>query len=72
MMKRLRGRDNFDDKPKAIQKRIEIFTAKTLPVIETYCHKIVEVDATKPVHEITEEMLKALTGDLEGGGRSVL
>ena len=22
MMKRLRGRDNFDDKPKAIQKRI--------------------------------------------------
>jgi len=72
MFARLEGRDNFDDQPKAIQKRIETFNQKTMPVIEKYCHKIVEVDATKPVHEITEEMLKALTGDLEYGGRSVL
>merc|ERR1711872_838200 len=56
MLERLTKRDNFDDRPKAIQKRIEIFTSKTIPVIETYCHKTVEVDGTKPVHEITEEM----------------
>eukprot|EP00092_Neocalanus_flemingeri_P018275 GFUD01019778.1.p1 GENE.GFUD01019778.1~~GFUD01019778.1.p1 ORF type:complete len:216 (+),score=55.21 GFUD01019778.1:26-649(+) len=72
MFDRLKKRDNFDDQPNSIQKRIETFTAKTLPVIEKYCHKIVQVDATKPVHEITEEMLKALTGELEHGGRSVL
>merc|ERR1712215_204151 len=72
MYERLMKRDNFDDSPKSVQKRIETFTAKTLPVIEKYCHKIVEVDATKPIHEITEEMLKALTGELEHGGRSVL
>ena len=72
MFERLKKRDNFDDQPKSIQKRIEIFTAKNMPVIEKYCHKIVEVDGTKPVHEITEQMLKALTGDLESGGRSVL
>jgi len=72
MMDRLRKRDNFDDQPKSIQKRIETFTSKTLPVIEKYCHKIVEVDGTKPVHDITEEMLKALTGDLASGGRSIL
>ena len=72
MFARLEKRLNFDDQPKSIQKRIETFTAKTLPVIEKYCHKTVEVDAIKPVHEITEEMLKALTGDLEYGGRSIL
>jgi len=72
MLERLTKRDNFDDRPKSIQNRIQIFNTKTMPVLETYCHKTVEVDGMKPVHEITEDMLKALTGDLESGGRSIL
>ena len=37
---RLTKRDNFDDKPSAIEKRIETFESKTLPVVEKYKYKV--------------------------------
>ena len=39
MRGRLDLRDNFDDKPGAVNKRIETFQMKTLPVLEKYKYK---------------------------------
>ena len=39
MRGRLDKRENFDDKPDAVNKRIETFQSKTLPVLETYKYK---------------------------------
>ena len=39
MRGRLDKRENFDDKPDAVNKRIEIFQSKTLPVLEKYKYK---------------------------------
>jgi len=72
MVDRLTKRANFDDKQDAITKRVQIYEQKTLPVLEKYCHKVVKVSADRPIPEVAEDMLKALQGELEGGGRSVL
>ena len=69
MIRRLTNRDHFDDKPEAIKKRIETFGRKTLPVIEKYNCKTVEVDASLERDEQTEVVLKALSGTLKHGGR---
>merc|ERR1712055_797206 len=55
-----------------LTKRVQIYEQKTLPVLEKYCHKVVKVSADRSVPEVAEDMLKALQGELEGGGRSVL
>merc|ERR1712020_119610 len=68
---KLDQRDNFDDKP-AVNKRIETFQEKTIPVLEKYKYKIVEVDAKMPAYEQTDVVLEALTGNLKHGGRSIL
>ena len=39
MRGRLAKRENFDDKPGAVDKRIDIFQSKTIPVLETYKYK---------------------------------
>ena len=39
MRGRLDQRDNFDDKPEAVNKRIQTFQEKTLPVLEKYKYK---------------------------------
>jgi len=72
MVTRLTNRANFDDKPAAITKRVNIYKEKTLPVLEKYTHKTVKVDANRGVDEVFEDMVKSLTGELEGGGRSVI
>ena len=39
MRGRLDQRENFDDKPQAVNKRIETFQGKTIPVLEKYKYK---------------------------------
>ena len=68
---RLTKRDNFDDKPGAIEKRIDTFTNKTLQVVEKYVHKTVEIDAKVPVEEQSQLILEGLTGNLKHGGRGL-
>jgi len=72
MVARLEKRANFDDKKESILKRIEIYEKKTLPVLEKYCHKVVKVDANRPAADIFPDVLKALQGELESGGRAVI
>lgn len=72
MLQRLTDRNNFDDKREAIEKRIEIFEKKTLPVIEKYNCKTVEVDASLERDEQNKTVLEALTGTLKHGGRGLI
>ena len=72
MLQRLTDRNNFDDKLEAIKKRIEIFEKKTLPVIEKFNFKTVEVDASLERDEQNKNVLEALTGTLKHGGRGLI
>ena len=72
MLQRLTDRNNFDDKREAIEKRIEIFEKKTLPVVEKYNCKTVEVDASLERDEQNKTVLEALTGTLKHGGRGLI
>jgi adenylate kinase len=51
-----------DDKPEAVQKRIEVYVSKTLPLLEYYRRKglVSEVDGTGRIEEITSRVLKAV------------
>lgn len=72
MLQRLTDRNNFDDKLEAIKKRIEIFAKKTLPVIEKYECKTVEVNASLERDELNQSVVEALTGTLKHGGRGLI
>ena len=72
MLRRLTERNNFDDKLEAVKKRIEIFEKKTLPVIEKFDCKTVEVDASLERDELNRNVLDALTGTLKHGGRGLI
>ena len=51
-----------DDKPEAIQKRLEVYRAQTAPLIEYYRTKglLLDIDARPPVETVLEEFKKAL------------
>merc|ERR1711962_188517 len=72
MVARLEKRANFDDKKDSITKRIDTYEKNTLPVLEKYCHKVVKVDGNRGAADILPDVLKALQGELESGGRPVL
>jgi len=72
MIKRLTKRGNFDDEKASIQKRIQNFQQKTLPVVEKYCHKVVKVNANRPAEQVLPDLLLSLQGELEAGGRPVI
>jgi adenylate kinase len=54
-----------DDKPATIAKRLDVFEAQTLPLVEYYgaSSRLVQIDATRPIGEVTHELLHA--ADLE-------
>ena len=54
-----------DDKPATIAKRLDVFEAQTLPLVEYYgaSARLVQIDATRPISEVTHELLHA--ADLE-------
>jgi adenylate kinase len=51
-----------DDKPEAVQKRLEVYRAQTAPLIDFYRSKalLVDVDASPSVDEVTANFKKAL------------
>jgi adenylate kinase len=51
-----------DDKPEAIQKRLEVYRAQTAPLIDFYRNKgsLVDVDARPPVDEVVKNFRKAI------------
>jgi adenylate kinase len=51
-----------DDKPEAVQKRLEVYRAQTAPLIDFYRNKglLVDVDARPAVAEVVENFKKAL------------
>ncbi|MDR0400265.1 MAG: adenylate kinase [Treponema sp.] len=51
-----------DDRPEAVQKRLEVYRAQTAPLIDFYRGKgiLVDVDASPPVDQVVENFKKAL------------
>lgn len=60
-----------DDTVDTARKRLDVYFAQTLPLVEYYrAHgKLLEVDGCRPIEQVTEQLLEALTLDaLEVGG----
>ena len=49
-----------DDTEEVIKDRLKVYNEQTLPILEYYQDKLVEVDGEKPVMEILQEILKVL------------
>lgn len=51
-----------DDKVETVSKRIRVYLDQTMPLVEHYrkAGKLIEIDGTKPVEEVTEDLLAAL------------
>jgi adenylate kinase len=51
-----------DDRPEAVQKRLEVYRAQTAPLIDYYRQKgiLIDIDATPVVDEVVEEFKRAL------------
>ncbi len=51
-----------DDKPETVQRRIQVYMEQTAPLIKYYRHqgKIVEVDGTQEVNDVTSDLMDAL------------
>jgi len=50
-----------DDKPATIAKRLDVFEAQTLPLVDYYgaSARLVRIDATRPIDQVTHELLHA-------------
>ncbi|MBI2075934.1 MAG: adenylate kinase [Candidatus Aenigmarchaeota archaeon] len=49
-----------DDKPGAIKKRLQLYKKETEPLIKYYGKRIVEIDGSKPVENVLNDILKKL------------
>ena len=53
-----------DDKPATIKKRLDVFEVQTMPLLEYYgdvnASRLVSIDATQPVDDVTRELLFAI------------
>jgi adenylate kinase len=51
-----------DDKPETVAKRLDVYDAQTLPLVDYYrkAGKVIEVDALAPVDMVTQELLDAI------------
>jgi adenylate kinase len=58
-----------DDKPAAVERRIEIFLEKTLPLLDYYGHKglVSEIDGLGTIDEIFARVLSTLPASGEVG-----
>lgn len=52
-----------DDKAEVVSKRIRVYFEQTMPLVEHYrtAGKLLEIDGTKPVEQVTKELLGALS-----------
>jgi adenylate kinase len=51
-----------DDKAETVKNRIKVYQEQTSPLIEYYRKNglLVEIDGTKPIEEVTKDMLTAI------------
>ncbi len=49
-----------DDMPEAIKKRLELYKKETEPLIKYYGEKVVEIDGSKPVESVLDDIAKKL------------
>lgn len=52
-----------DDKPETIKRRLDVFEAQTLPLVDYYAasgNRLVAIDATLPVPDVTHALIHAL------------
>lgn len=51
-----------DDKAEVVSKRIRVYVEQTMPLVEYYrtAGKLIEIDGTKPVEQVTKDLLTAL------------
>jgi adenylate kinase len=51
-----------DDKAEVVSKRIRVYFEQTMPLVEHYrtAGKLIEIDGTKPVEQVTKDLLTAL------------
>jgi adenylate kinase len=60
LVKRLLGRGRSDDTEDVIRNRQQVYREETAPLLEYYADRLVSIDATGSVDEITERVLAAL------------
>lgn len=53
-----------DDKPEAIQKRLDVYHAETEPILEKYSDNLVKIDGEQDIEKVSEDIFSALK-DLE-------
>ncbi|HMD02315.1 MAG TPA: hypothetical protein VKG44_05050, partial [Candidatus Baltobacteraceae bacterium] len=53
-----------DDTPETVEKRLDVFDRETSPLVDYYEQRgqLVRLDATRPVVEVTKQMLQGLQG----------
>jgi adenylate kinase len=58
-----------DDKPETVAKRLDVYEQQTAPLIEYYrrAGKLIEVDALKPVDDVTKELISKLQAGARAG-----
>jgi len=51
-----------DDQPKIVQRRIDLFHERTIPILEYYgyCHRLLTIDGNQLPEEVNQEILKKL------------
>ncbi|WP_111766513.1 adenylate kinase [Nakamurella deserti] len=68
LMERMMARGRADDTADAIQRRLAIYHAETVPLVEFYGDLVLEVDGVGEISEVQHRILRALgRSDLEHG-----
>lgn len=68
LQERMMARGRADDTPDTIARRLSIYHAETVPLLEFYGELVIEVDGVGEIHEVQQRILKALgRSDLEHG-----
>ncbi|WP_051265410.1 adenylate kinase [Nakamurella lactea] len=60
LIERMLDRGRADDTVEAIRRRLDIFHAETLPLVEYYGEKVVKIDGYGTVDEVHDRIIKAL------------
>ena len=62
MMERSLARSRQDDTPEILPRRIQMFTERTIPILEYYDrrHKLLTIDGEQPIDLVEQEILQNL------------
>lgn len=59
-------RSRTDDTPDIIQRRLQLFEERTIPILEYYSfrNRLLEIDGNKTLQQVKQDILSALNGEL--------